>query len=510
MKQFKHLKSKKQTYHLPQSNRRNFIKNASLAALGISATRSLFAGNNNQSNTKRQPLKSINPFSKEFPEAFLWGTATAAYQVEGAAKEDGRGISIWDTFSHTPGKVRNNDTGDIACDMYHRYEEDVQLMKNIHAKAYRFSIAWPRIFPNGTGTPNPKGLDFYDRLTDELLENGIEPFATLYHWDLPQKLQDAHKGWQSRQTAYAFADYAGYVAEKLSDRVKHFFTINEFRTFVEWGHGSGLLAPGLKLPAAALNQVRHHAVLAHGLAVQSIRAKARTGTKVGPAENIDIPTPIIETPENIKAAEIAMRELNAGYMTVMMEGKYTDRFLENAGADAPEFTSEDLRIISSPVDFTGINVYVPSEYVQAASNKDGFEIIPFSKSHPKTTSSWHVIGPESLYWAPRHMRNVWNVKEIYITENGFSAKDELVSGEHIYDTDRIMLMRSYITQLQRAVTEGLPVKGYFYWSLLDNFEWSAGYSTRFGLYYMDYKSLKRTPKLSAEYFKAIASYNRVL
>jgi len=211
-----------------------------------------------------------------FPEGFLWGTATSAYQIEGAWKEDGKGESIWDRFAHTPGKINNNDTGDVALDHYHRYREDVQLTKALGAKAYRFSISWPRIFPEGVGAPNLKGLDFYSRLLDELLKNGIEPFATLYHWDLPQALQDRVGGWESRDTAKAFADYAGYVAEKLSDRVKHFFTINEFTTFVEWGYGTGLLAPGLKLPPARLNQVRHHAVLAHGLAVQaSVRVRGR-------------------------------------------------------------------------------------------------------------------------------------------------------------------------------------------------------------------------------------------
>jgi len=211
----------------------------------------------------------------KFPENFLWGTATSAYQIEGAWKEDGKGESIWDRFAHTPGKIKNNDTGDVALDHYHRYQEDVRLTKALGAKAYRFSISWPRIFPEGVGAPNLKGLDFYSRLVDERLANGIEPFATLYHWDLPQALQDRVGGWESRDTAKAFADYAGYVAEKLSDRVKHFFTINEFTTFVEWGYGTGLLAPGLKLPPARLNQVRHHAVLA-----QALRSK-RSGRERG-------------------------------------------------------------------------------------------------------------------------------------------------------------------------------------------------------------------------------------
>jgi beta-glucosidase len=214
--------------------------------------------------------------ARQFPVCFLWRTATGSYQIEGAWNEDGKGESIWDRFSHTPGKIKNDDTGDVALDDYHRYKEDVQLMKDLGAKTYRFSISWPRIFPEGTGEPNAKGLNFYSRLVDELLANGIEPFATLYHWVLPQALQDRWGGWELPDTAKAFADYAAYVAEKLSDRIRHFFTINEFTTFVEWGHGSGLLAPGLKLPPARPNQVRHHAVLAHGLAVQAIRARWTT------------------------------------------------------------------------------------------------------------------------------------------------------------------------------------------------------------------------------------------
>src|SRR6516164_7374832 len=230
--------------------------------------------------------------TRAFPAGFLWGTATAAYQIEGAVSEDGRGPSIWDTFTHTPGKIRNDDNGDVADDHYHRYRDDVQSMKALAATAYRFSISWPRIFPQGTGAPNPKGLDFYSRLVDELLANGIAPFATLYHWDLPQALQDRWGGWESRDTAKAFADYASYIAEKLRGRIRHFFTINEFTTFVELGYANGLFAPGLKLPPARLNQLRHNTVLAHGLAVQAIRARAQPGTLVGLAENMSAGVPV--------------------------------------------------------------------------------------------------------------------------------------------------------------------------------------------------------------------------
>jgi beta-glucosidase len=445
----------------------------------------------------------------QFSSGFLWGTATASYQVEGAAKEDGRGPSIWDTFSHTPGRVVNNANGDVADDHYHRYKEDVQLMKALGVKGYRFSIAWPRVFPKGSGAPNPKGLDFYNRLLDELLANGIEPFGTLYHWDLPQALQDSVGGWESRDTSKAFADYAGYVAEKLSDRLKHIFTINEFGAFVELGYRIGIHAPGLKLAPGRFNQTRHHAVLGHGLAVQAIRAKARPGTKVGLAENMTICAPAIETPEHIAAAERATREVNAQYMTVIQEGKYTDFYLQSAGADAPKFTPEDLKAISSPLDFVGINIYTPI-YVRASDAAPGFTVVPHPASFPHMASGWLFVGPEALYWGPRHLSKIWKVGEIYITENGCSSSDVPAADGKVYDTDRVMYLRNYLTQLQRGVSEGVPVRGYFLWSLMDNFEWADGYTNRFGLHYVDYATQKRTPKLSADFYRQVIANNAVL
>jgi beta-glucosidase len=480
--------------------RRDLAKTTGSAALGLLVE---------TTGESMAQLRENQQTVRSFPDGFLWGTATASYQIEGAWKEDGKGESIWDRFAHTPGKIKNNDTGDVALDHYHRYTEDVQLIKALGVKTYRFSISWPRIFPEGTGVPNLKGLDFYSRLVDELLANGIEPFATLYHWDLPQTLQDRVGGWESRDTAKAFADYAGYVAEKLSGRVRHFFTINEFTTFVELGYGSGLLAPGVKLPPARLNQVRHHAVLAHGFAVQAIRAKAQRGTMVGPAENVTVGVPAIETPQHIAAAERYTREVNASYLTVILEGRYTDAFLTSAGANAPKFTGEDLKVISSPLDFVGINVYLPS-YVRAIDAAPGYQRLEFSKSHPRMASFWHFIGPESLYWAPRHLVKLWSVKDIYITENGCGAADDPAADGVVYDSDRIMFLRNYLTQLQRATAEGIPVRGYFHWSSMDNFEWSDGYGTRFGLIYVDYATLKRTPKLSASFFREIASRNFVV
>jgi beta-glucosidase len=447
--------------------------------------------------------------SRAFPVGFLWGTATAAYQIEGAASEDGRGPSIWDTFTHTPGKIRNDDNGDVADDHYHRYRDDVQSMKALAATAYRFSISWPRIFPQGTGAPNPKGLDFYDRLLDNLVANGIAPFPTLYHWDLPQALQD-RGGWERRDTAVAFADYAGYVAEKLSDRARHFFTLNECATFVELGYATGVFAPGLKLPPGRLNQVRHHALLAHGLAVQAIRARSRAGTQTGPAENVSVCVPVIETPEHIAAAELATGELNAPYLTAIMEGRYRESFLAAAGADAPKVAAEDMNAISAPVDFVGINVYGPGSYIRSSDAAPDFVSVPFPAKHPTMNSSWLKIGPEALYWGPRNVAKVWNVSDIYITENGCSATDVPATDGPVYDTDRIMFLRSYLTQLQRATSEGVPVRGYFHWSLMDNFEWADGLSTRFGLLYVDYTTQQRTPKLSASFYREIAARNRLV
>ena len=419
--------------------------------------------------------------------------------------EDGRGPSIWDVFSHLPGKTNKGDTGDVADDHYHRYKEDIQLMKDLGLKTYRFSIAWPRVFPQGTGTPNPKGLDFYNRMLDELLAANIQPFCTLYHWDLPQTLEDKG-GWQSRETAEAFANYAGYVAKHLSDRVKNFMTLNEMRSFVDIGYGSGRHAPGLSLPPDQLNQVRHHAVLAHGLGVQAIRANARPGTKVGLAENITSTVPVIETPEHIEAATRAMRETNASYLTVILEGKYTDAYLTRQGAAAPKFTDADLKAIGTPIDFVGINCYTAA-YVRADNSPAGFAMVRPPESFPHMMSPWLHVGPEALYWGPKLVAQIWKVKEIYITENGASSTDVLTPDGHVYDTDRVMYLRNYLTQLHRGVSEGVPVKGYFCWSLLDNYEWADGYAYRFGIHYVDFATQKRTPKLSAHFYREVIARN---
>jgi beta-glucosidase len=480
-------------------SRRHFAKLAGFSALGLAASPAKPEDN--------EAARGHAPAS--FPNGFIWGTATSAYQIEGAVSEDGRGRSIWDTFAHTPGKIGDRSNADRANDHYHRYKEDVGLIRELGAKAYRFSIAWPRVFPSGTGAPNPKGLDFYDRLVDELLKAGIEPFATLYHWDLPQALQDRKGGWQSSETSKAFGNYAGYVTERLSDRVKSFFTVNEAGRFVNFGYGWGIDAPGLKLPPGKLNQVRHNVALAHGLAVQAIRAKGRAGTKVGPAENIAACLPAIATPENIRAAEIATRELNAGFLGVILEGKYTDGFLAYAGKNAPKFTAEELKIISSPNDFVGLNIYAPQYYVVASDHAPGFKVLPFPTSFPHMNVDWLRIGPETAYWVPRLAAKVWNIETIYISENGTSADDKVAADGNIYDLDRIMYLRNYLAQLQRATSEGVPVRGYFLWSLMDNFEWIYGFEKRFGLYHVDFNTQRRTAKLSASFYRDVVARNAI-
>ncbi len=485
-------------------DRRKFLKvSGGLAAAASLMPSSLALTADNLDGSGQGGLTSATP--RSFPQGFLWGSATASYQVEGAVHEDGRGASVWDVFSHTPGKTHNGDTGDIADDYYHRYREDVAVMKALGLKTCRFSIAWPRIFPQGTGTPNMKGIDFYKRMVDALLGAGIAPYCTLYHWDLPQALEDKG-GWQNRDTAKAFADYCHYTAGQLSDRISHFMTMNEMRTFVELGYGTGYHAPGLKLDPAKLAQLTHYVVLGHGMAVQAIRAAVPGSTKIGIADNSTATTPVVETKENIAAAKIALREENAMFLTVVMEGKYTDAYLKRLGAAAPKFTAEELKVIGSPMDFVGLNIYT-ANYVRASSDELGYTMVKNPSSFPHMASPWLTLGPEALYWTPKLAAEVWGVKEIYITENGASSDDQVAPDGHIYDSDRVMYLRNYLTQLQRATAEGVPVKGYFLWSLLDNFEWADGYEKRFGITYVDFKTQKRTPKLSSEFYKSVIATN---
>lgn len=483
-------------------HRRNFLRSAA----AIAATPAL---SSLSATAAAQSLPTVStPSARRFPQGFIWGTSTASYQVEGAVHEDGRGPSVWDTFSHTPGKTYQGQTGDVADDFYHRYASDVALMQRLGAKGFRFSIAWPRVFPQGTGAPNPKGLDFYKRLLDALHSAGIEPFCTLFHWDLPQALEDKG-GWPNPDTARAFADYAHYTVSQLSDRITHWITMNEFDSFIDGGYGSGDNAPGRRLSRRDLAQTRHNAVLAHGLGVQAIRAAATRPVLVGLAEDISGCMPAIEDADHIRAAATALREQNAQYTTVILEGRYTEKYLRDLGPDAPHFTPEELKTISSPLDFFGINIYTTQEVVPA-ENPAGYEMVPRPTTYPHMASDWLFVNPQAIYWTPKLVASLWGVKTIYITESGCSSDDVLRPDGRVLDSDRVMYLRNYLGQMQRGIAEGVPIQGYFLWSLLDNYEWGSGYSKRFGITYVDYQTQQRTPKLSYHFYREVISRNTVI
>ncbi len=475
--------------------RREFGKavTAATALAGISSPRHALA---------QQPSKS----DLAYPPGFLWGCATAAYQIEGAVHEDGRKPTVWDIFAHTPGKTYHGETGDVADDSYHLYKEDVRLLHDLGVKTYRFSIAWARIFPDGTGQPNPKGLDYYHRVVDELLAYNITPYITLFHWDLPAALPG---GWQSRDTSKAFADYAGYIASRLSDRVHHFMTTNEIICFTDLGYRTGRFAPGLALPAGEANQVRHHGVLAHGLGVQAIRAHARGAVQVGLAENATVCVPVIEDAEQIEAARRATRNENAPFLTTIMEGRYPQTYLEQEGVYAPRVEPGDMEAIGSKLDFVGLNIYTPI-YVRADSSPQGYAVLRPPASFPHMASDWIKVAPECIYWGVRNVCDLWHPPAIYITENGCSSDDVLTADGQVEDTDRIMYLRNHLSQLHRAIREDYPVNGYFLWSLLDNFEWDDGYSKRFGIHYVDFATEKRIPKLSAAWYHEAIAQNAVV
>jgi beta-glucosidase len=369
------------------------------------------------------------------------------------------------------------------------------------------SISWSRVFPSGKGEVNQKGLDYYSRVVDELLANNITPYITMFHWDTPAGLQG---GWQSRDTSKAFADYCAYVTKHLGDKVKHWMTTNEFICFTDLGYQIGQFAPGLKLPPAQVNQVRHNGILAHGLGVQAIRANTPSGTLVGLAENAIVYCPVMETDEHIEAARKATRDKNAPFLTTVLDGKYPESYLAGEGANAPKVEAGDMQAIGSPIDFLGVNIYVPL-YARADSSAKGWVEEPMPTSYPHMFSPWINVGPECIYWGVRNVCDIWKEKvpAIYITENGTSSDDVLTPDGRVEDVDRVMYLRNHLTQLHRAVSEEYPVKGYFLWSLMDNFEWADGYSKRFGIHYVDFKTLKRYPKLSAQWYKQTIATNAV-
>ncbi len=457
-----------------------------------------------------------NQASADFPSHFWWGAATASYQVEGAVNEDGKGPSIWDTFSHTPGKIWNNDHGDRACEQYQRYPEDAKLMADLGVKHYRFSISWPRILPTGRGAVNQRGLDHYRRLADTLLANGITPHATLYHWDQPQALEDAYGGWRSRGIVADFANYASVVAKSLGDRITHWMTLNEIETFAEIGWDIG--KPGIHAPGGNLQkpkeraQIFHHALLAHGAACQALRAASPGKCFVSIAENYHSFVPVVESPENIEAARKAfLREKRNGRTIVpLLTGRYPEEWLVDMGDEVPDIQDGDMELIAQPLDGLGFNCY-SGDYVRAADNAKGYEVfVPFP-NYPKGNMPWLNIVPESIYWGIRLLTDALGKKDlpVFITENGMSDGVEPLPSGEVVDLDRVMYFRAYLGQVRRAVSEGYPVIGYFPWSLLDNFEWMDGYSKRFGMIRVDYETQKRTPKLSYQWYRETIRQNRI-
>jgi beta-glucosidase len=444
-----------------------------------------------------------------FPKGFAWGTATASYQVEGAVAEDGRTPSVWDTFSHRPGTTCMDQTGDHGVDHYHRFKKDVALMKELGIKAYRFSASWSRVVPRGRGSLNEKGLDFYTRLVDELRNADIQPWLTLFHWDLPQWAEDQYGGWESKQCASDFADYAALLTKRLGDRLQGVFTINEFFCFIDKAYTQGpeMFAPGKIVPRKVLNQVRHHAVYGHGLAAQAVRASCKA--QVGIAENIPGVVPVLETPEDIAAARNAIRELAGMFLTPIMEGEYHPAYLEAEKSDGPVFTEAEMKTIATPLDFVGLNLYTPLYVRHDPSAPNGWAEIPCGEHYPKMHMPWLNIGPAVLYWVPRLCQENWNLKSIFITENGCAYPDRPNEKNEIDDLGRVMFLQNHFIHLHRAVSEGIPIKGYFLWSLMDNFEWAWGYTKRFGICYVNYETMERIPKLSARYYSQVIRNNAV-
>ena len=428
-----------------------------------------------------------------FPPGFAWGAATASYQVEGAVHDDGRGESIWDRFAHTAGRIANGDTGDVACDHYHRYREDVALMAKLRLNAYRFSVAWPRVIPGGTGAVNAAGLDFYDRLVDELCARGIAPHVTLYHWDLPQPLEDAG-GWAVRSTADAFAAYADVVARRLGDRVEAIATLNEPWCIAELGYRLGRHAPGRTDPDAA-NAAAHHLLVAHGLATRAIRA-ASAGTPVGIVFNLEPKRPASTHPLDLEAAGIAHDRYNRWYLDPVMGLGYPADGLLASGWRRKEVRPGDMDVIASPVDFVGVNYYT-SRTIRS----------PLLPPRPpvdrvETTSIGWEVDPAGLTEILEFVRSRTGELPLYVMENG--AAYDVDPADPTSDPERTSYLRRHVAAARAALEAGVPLRGYFAWSLLDNFEWAEGYGHRFGLVHVDFATQERLVRDSGRYWASLA------
>lgn len=451
----------------------------------------------------------IKPKPLTFPKNFVWGVATAAPQIEGAAFEDGKGESVWDRFARIPGKVLNGDTLDVANDHYHLFPQDFALMRKLGIKNYRLSIAWPRIYPKGDGEVNPAGLAFYNRLIDSCLKNGITPWVTLFHWDLPQALED-RGGWTNRATADAFAVYAETVVKSLGDRVKNWITLNEIMCFTLLGYSPvGGKAPGRNESLKVVNQTYHHALLCHGHAVKAVRNFGGKGARVGLTDNSFVPVPVTETPADIAAARAWFIEKNSRILEPIYTGRYSADHKKRMGADMPDIRKGDLGLISLPTDFLGMNIYT-GYFVRAAKGKARYEEIPLPADYPRSTCRWLNIMPQSIYWGVRFIAEIYGEKSIYITENGCGYDVEPVVNGEVFDLHRRDYVRNYLRELHRAIADGAPVKGYFLWSFMDNYEWEDGYTRRFGIVHCDFKTQKRTPKTSARWYSRVIAENRLV
>jgi beta-glucosidase len=439
-----------------------------------------------------------------FQTDFLWGAGSAAYQIEGAWNEDGKGPSVWDEFCHTPEHVRNGETGDVAADSYQRLESDLACISEIGLNTYRFSISWPRIFPEGRGSLNQKGLDHYTRLVDRLLSIGVKPFITLYHWDLPLALEK-EGGWENRSTAEAFIDYSSLIARHFDGLVRDYTTLNEPQCFLGMGYGTGIHAPGRVLPERALVRCAHNVLLAHGGAVASMRAAAASPLRIGLASTGKICSPA-GGPAGENAAYDATFTLrpddwtfsHAWLLDAAVFGRYPEG-LDSFRELSSSLSSEDLRIIREPSDFIGLNVY------NGIPVNDSGQKIKKPPGFPRTALGWPIT-PECIYYGPAFLHKRYDLP-IIITENGLSCRDRIFLDGAVHDPDRIDFLSRYLQQLRRTVEDGVPVQGYFHWSLTDNFEWHSGYDERFGLVHVDYETQKRTMKDSAYWFREVIRSN---
>ncbi|MGC1212444.1 MAG: GH1 family beta-glucosidase [Micromonospora sp.] len=430
----------------------------------------------------------------EFPAGFRWGVSTSAYQIEGAVTADGRGPSIWDTFAHSSGRIVDGSSGDVACDHYHRYAEDVALLADLGVSAYRFSIAWPRVQPTGSGAANPAGLDFYDRLVDELLRHGVDPVATLFHWDLPQALEDAG-GWLNRDTAARFAEYADLVAARLGDRVKLWITLNEPFIHMSLGHGMGVHAPGRMLLFDAF-PVAHHQLLGHGLAVSALRA--RSTSPVAIANNYS-PVRLAGDTDADRAAGAAYDALHNRLFTDPLLGR---GYPEGPGFDPGVVRDGDLDVIAAPIDVLGVNYYNPTG-IRAAEEGSPlpFEVVPL-EGYPRTAFDWPVV-PDGLRDLLVWLRDTYGeaLPPIQVTESGCAYDDVPDADGRVDDPERIAYLDGHLRAVRAAIDEGVDVTGYFVWSLLDNWEWAEGFTKRFGLVHVDYATQRRTPKASYAWYR---------